>query len=46
MGTAELIAAGRDPALVERVVRMVDAAECKRRQYPPCPQNKPEELRP
>src|SRR5271166_4552557 len=26
MGTAELIAAGHDPALVERVVRMVDAA--------------------
>jgi NAD+ synthase (glutamine-hydrolysing) len=37
MGTAELIAAGHDPALVERVVRMVDAAEYKRRQYPPGP---------
>jgi len=37
MGTAELIAAGHDPALVERVVRMVDAAEFKRRQYPPGP---------
>ncbi|MGD0605689.1 MAG: NAD+ synthase [Streptosporangiaceae bacterium] len=36
-GTAELIAAGHDPALVERVVRMVDAAEYKRRQYPPGP---------
>jgi len=37
MGTAELIAAGHDPTLVERVVRMVDAAEYKRRQYPPGP---------
>src|SRR5580704_6475800 len=36
-GTAELIAAGHDPALVERVVRLVDAAEYKRRQYPPGP---------
>src|SRR5580692_5910297 len=37
MGAAELIAAGHDPALVERVVRLVDAAEYKRRQYPPGP---------
>jgi NAD+ synthase (glutamine-hydrolysing) len=37
MGSAELIAAGHDPALVERVIRMVDAAEFKRRQYPPGP---------
>jgi NAD+ synthase (glutamine-hydrolysing) len=37
MGTAELIAAGHDPSLVERVVRMIDAAEYKRRQYPPGP---------
>jgi NAD+ synthase (glutamine-hydrolysing) len=37
MGSAELIAAGHDPALVERVIRMVDAAEYKRRQYPPGP---------
>jgi NAD+ synthase (glutamine-hydrolysing) len=37
MGTAELVAKGHDPALVERVVRMVDAAEYKRRQYPPGP---------
>ena len=37
MGTAQLIAAGHDPALVERVVRLVDAAEYKRRQYPPGP---------
>jgi len=37
MGVRELIAAGHDPALVERVVRLVDAAEYKRRQYPPGP---------
>ena len=37
MGTAELIAAGHDPALVERVIRLVDLAEYKRRQYPPGP---------
>ena len=37
MGSAELIAAGHDPALVERVIRLVDAAEFKRRQYPPGP---------
>ena len=37
MGTAELIAAGHDPGLVERVVRLVDTAEYKRRQYPPGP---------
>jgi NAD+ synthase (glutamine-hydrolysing) len=35
MGSAELIAAGHDPALVERVIRLVDTAEFKRRQYPP-----------
>ncbi|GDY33768.1 NAD+ synthase [Gandjariella thermophila] len=34
-GYAELIAAGFDAELVDRVVRMVDAAEYKRRQYPP-----------
>ncbi|NDB17834.1 MAG: NAD+ synthase [Actinobacteria bacterium] len=34
---ASLIESGFDPALVERVVRMVDAAEWKRRQYPPGP---------
>lgn len=34
-GYADLLAAGFDPALVERVLRMVDAAEFKRRQYPP-----------
>ncbi len=37
MGAAELVAAGHDPALVERVIRLVDAAEYKRRQYPPGP---------
>ncbi len=37
LGTAGLLAAGHDPALVERVVRMIDAAEYKRRQYPPGP---------
>ena len=36
-GSGELIAAGFEPALVERVIRMVDAAEYKRRQYPPGP---------
>jgi NAD+ synthase (glutamine-hydrolysing) len=37
MGSAELIAAGHDPALVARVIRLVDTAEYKRRQYPPGP---------
>jgi NAD+ synthase (glutamine-hydrolysing) len=37
MGSAELIAAGHDAALVERVIQLVDAAEYKRRQYPPGP---------
>jgi NAD+ synthase (glutamine-hydrolysing) len=37
MGTAALVAAGHDPVLVERVIRMVDHAEYKRRQYPPGP---------
>ncbi|HXW87885.1 MAG TPA: NAD+ synthase [Streptosporangiaceae bacterium] len=37
MGAAELVTAGYDPALVERVIRMVDRAEYKRRQYPPGP---------
>jgi NAD+ synthase (glutamine-hydrolysing) len=35
MGTAEIVADGFDPALVQRIARMVDAAEWKRRQYPP-----------
>ena len=33
----ELVAAGHDPALVERVIQLVDNAEYKRRQYPPGP---------
>ncbi len=37
MGRAELIIAGHDPALVDRVLPMVEAAEYKRRQYPPGP---------
>jgi NAD+ synthase (glutamine-hydrolysing) len=36
-GSAELVAAGFDAPLVERVLRMVDLAEYKRRQYPPGP---------
>jgi NAD+ synthase (glutamine-hydrolysing) len=35
MTATELIAAGHDRALVERVVALVDAAEYKRRQMPP-----------
>jgi NAD+ synthase (glutamine-hydrolysing) len=41
MGSAELIAAGHDPELVERVIRLVDRAEYKRRQYPPGPKISP-----
>jgi NAD+ synthase (glutamine-hydrolysing) len=37
MGSADLIAAGHDPGLVERVIRLIDIAEYKRRQYPPGP---------
>ena len=37
LGRAELIAEGFDPAVVDRVVRLVDAAEYKRRQTPPGP---------
>lgn len=36
-GSAELVADGFEPSLVERVLRMTDAAEYKRRQYPPGP---------
>jgi NAD+ synthase (glutamine-hydrolysing) len=35
MTLEELVAAGMDPATVERVIRLVDAAEWKRRQAPP-----------
>ncbi|MCO5996430.1 NAD+ synthase [Actinoallomurus rhizosphaericola] len=41
MGRDGLIAAGHDPELVERVIRLVDAAEYKRRQYPPGPKITP-----
>jgi NAD+ synthase (glutamine-hydrolysing) len=34
-GFAELLAAGFDAEVIDRVVRMVDKAEYKRRQYPP-----------
>ena len=37
LGHDELIAAGFDSGLVERVIRLVDLAEYKRRQYPPGP---------
>jgi NAD+ synthase (glutamine-hydrolysing) len=37
MGAATLVAAGHDPALVDRVIQLVDRAEYKRRQYPPGP---------
>ncbi len=37
MGAARLVAAGHDAVLVERVIRLVDRAEYKRRQYPPGP---------
>jgi len=41
LGVAALVAAGHDPALVDRVVAMVDRAEYKRRQYPPGPKITP-----
>ncbi|MFI0417083.1 NAD+ synthase [Spongiactinospora sp. 9N601] len=41
MGAAELISAGHDAELVARVIRLVDAAEYKRRQYPPGPKITP-----
>ncbi|MEV0064781.1 NAD+ synthase [Amycolatopsis sp. NPDC050768] len=34
-GYADLVAAGFEPETIDRVVRMVDRAEYKRRQYPP-----------
>ncbi|MFB7380713.1 NAD+ synthase [Kitasatospora purpeofusca] len=36
-GRDAIVAAGFDPAVVDRVVRLVDTAEYKRRQYPPGP---------
>jgi NAD+ synthase (glutamine-hydrolysing) len=41
MGAAELVAAGYDPELVDRVIQLVDRAEYKRRQYPPGPKITP-----
>jgi NAD+ synthase (glutamine-hydrolysing) len=41
LGAAELIAAGHDPTLVEKVIELVDRAEYKRRQYPPGPKITP-----
>ena len=41
MGAAELVAAGHDLSLVDRVIAMVDHAEYKRRQYPPGPKITP-----
>ena len=41
MGRDELIAAGHDVDLVARVIRLVDLAEYKRRQYPPGPKITP-----
>ena len=41
LSAAELVAAGHDPALVERVIGLVDRAEYKRRQYPPGPKITP-----
>ena len=41
MGAEEMVAAGADPELVDRVIRMVDHAEFKRRQYPPGPKITP-----
>ncbi|HET7312269.1 MAG TPA: NAD+ synthase [Mycobacteriales bacterium] len=40
-GRDELVRSGYDPELVERVIRLVDAAEYKRRQYPPGPKISP-----
>ena len=37
LGAGDVTAAGHDPELVGRILRMVDAAEWKRRQYPPGP---------
>ena len=34
-GSAQLINAGFDPAMVDRIIQLTDGAEYKRRQYPP-----------
>jgi NAD+ synthase (glutamine-hydrolysing) len=41
LGRAQLLAAGHDPAVVDKVIRLVDLAEWKRRQYPPGPKISP-----
>ncbi|MCP2338557.1 NAD+ synthase [Actinomadura rupiterrae] len=41
MGREQLVAAGHDPDLVDRVIRLTDLAEYKRRQYPPGPKVTP-----
>ncbi len=41
LGRDELIAAGHDAEIVDRVIRLVDVAEFKRRQYPPGPKISP-----
>lgn len=41
LGRAALLAAGHDAAVVDRVLRLVDLAEHKRRQYPPGPKITP-----
>jgi NAD+ synthase (glutamine-hydrolysing) len=41
LGREDLVAAGHDAATVEKVIRLVDIAEFKRRQYPPGPKISP-----
>jgi NAD+ synthase (glutamine-hydrolysing) len=41
MGAAELVGAGYELELVDRVIQLVDRAEYKRRQYPPGPKITP-----
>jgi NAD+ synthase (glutamine-hydrolysing) len=44
MGLAEIVAVGFDPALIERMLEMVDVAEYQRQQYPPGPKITPRAL--
>jgi NAD+ synthase (glutamine-hydrolysing) len=41
LGRMQLLAAGHDPDVVDKVIRLVDLAEWKRRQYPPGPKISP-----
>jgi NAD+ synthase (glutamine-hydrolysing) len=41
LGREAMIAAGHDPAIVDRVIALVDGSEYKRRQYPPGPKITP-----